>query len=91
MRWREAEKFAVVLPDTNGAGARLVAERLREAVELQACATAHRHPVTVSVGVAEIAASAERFEQALARAGAALYQAKAGGRNRTCIGGDVRE
>jgi diguanylate cyclase (GGDEF)-like protein len=84
------EEFLVLLPDTDEIGATLVAERLRTGVEsLQL-----RHPatdqdyVTISVGVASLRFShdglpIERYCVALKQAAdAALYRAKAAGRNR---------
>ncbi len=80
------EEFVVLLPETGTSGAKLVAERLREAVE--ACAIPHpaNEPVkvvTVSVGVATyMAQSGQLPDAALGQADEALYNAKRGGRNR---------
>lgn len=85
------EEFVVLLPGTGAAGAWNMAERIRQAVP--AC----EHPragmagagVTVSLGVAVRLADAFDTPAALlARADAALYAAKAAGRNRTCLAGD---
>ncbi|MEN2787477.1 diguanylate cyclase [Sphingomonas qilianensis] len=78
------EEFALLLPETSGAEAMMVAERLREAIAGHAIrlpdgGTLH---VTASFGVAEspgIATLAAWLE----RADAMLYAAKSGGRNRT--------
>lgn len=67
------EEFLVILPDTGRAGALLVAERIRAAVELET-------RVTVTIGVAQSAK--DDVAAVLARADQALYQGKAGGRNR---------
>lgn len=84
------EEFVVVLPDAGPGGAKLVAERLRAGVE----ALWLRHPaadaghVTISAGVASLrltqtSVSVERGCAALIQAAdAALYRAKAAGRNR---------
>ncbi|MBM4394469.1 MAG: GGDEF domain-containing protein [Deltaproteobacteria bacterium] len=79
------EEFAVVLPDTTLTGARIVAERMRRAVE----GLAIRHPgadravVTISLGVAAGVASGPDSGPALVSAAdAALYRAKSAGRNR---------
>lgn len=77
------EEFAVLLPGASDNGAHLVAERLRDSL---AAAPFPFLPglehVTASFGVAQHRPG-ETFEALLARADSALYQAKAGGRNRT--------
>jgi diguanylate cyclase len=83
-RWG-GEEFLAVLPDTDAASAQRVAERLRadvEALNLSVGGT----PLTVSVtlGVATQRAG-ESAEQAIARADAALYEGKRGGRNRVVL------
>jgi diguanylate cyclase (GGDEF)-like protein len=78
------EEFAIVLPQTSGAEALRLAERLRSAVAAQAVETASgicRY--TMSGGVAEWVPD-ERFEQLSRRADLALYSAKRTGRDRVC-------
>jgi two-component system cell cycle response regulator len=80
------EEFVILLPETDDAGADGFAERVRAAV------TAHRFAVrpgeeplslTASIGVATFpAARIESAEDLFARADAALYRAKAEGRDR---------
>ena len=72
------EEFAVILPNTGADGAREVAERMRTAV---AHANWLARPATISIGVATLQAD-EAACDLYARADAALYQAKAAGRNR---------
>jgi diguanylate cyclase (GGDEF)-like protein len=72
------EEFALVLPATDAAGARVVAERVRHAAE----AAAGPVPFTVSVGVACLGEHAGDARTLLAAADAALYRAKRRGRNR---------
>jgi diguanylate cyclase (GGDEF)-like protein len=72
------EEFAVILPDTQVADTRAVAERIRLAV--QALQGLHR-PVTVSVGAAMAAAKTDPADL-VHRADQALYHAKQAGRNR---------
>lgn len=67
------EEFVVVLPGTGIGGAVAFAERMRTTIE-------RLSPVTVSCGVAEVTAS-DDAAKLLARADAALYSAKAAGRN----------
>ena len=78
------EEMALLLPETDLAGARVIAERLRAAIE----ASSHQTEggplrVTVSLGVATFpSAGLETPEQLLEAADQALYRAKQGGRNR---------
>jgi diguanylate cyclase (GGDEF)-like protein len=80
------EEFAVLLPQTHGAQALEVAERLRlaaadAAVPLEQGGALH---FTVSIGVASFAATDDSIETLLRRADQAMYQAKNSGRNRVC-------
>ena len=78
------EEFAVLLPDTAGAGALEAAERLRAAIA--AHPIPHQHAtitVSASIGVAWCPAHADTGDGLLRVADQALYQAKRGGRNRT--------
>lgn len=76
------EEFTLLLPDTDGDEALALAERLRariaaEAVEVLGQAV----PQTVSIGIGLIAPADTGPDAVLARADAALYQAKHAGRN----------
>jgi two-component system cell cycle response regulator len=78
------EEFVVVMPETDLRVAGLVAERLRRAVAGAPFAIgrgAQRIDVTLSIGIAALAAS-EAPAAALKRADQALYRAKLDGRNR---------
>ena len=77
------EEFGVLLPDADHAVALEVAARLRTALDRSLPSTAPGVQVsyTVSIGVATLA-TGETLAALLARADAALYAAKAGGRNR---------
>ena len=80
------EEFAIVLPHTAESGARLIAERVRAAVE------GHEWPhgsITVSVGIATASAETVDEDEILREADSALYLAKQGGRNRVCHAVDV--
>jgi diguanylate cyclase len=66
------EEFLLLLPDTDRAGARVVAERIRAAVAAET-------RVTVTIGVAQHAG--DGAAAVLARADQALYRGKAAGRN----------
>jgi diguanylate cyclase (GGDEF)-like protein len=77
------EEFAALLPGADNEAARVFAERLRQRIEstpLQLNGLGL--PVTVSVGIAAMAASDEKVDAVLVRADKALYCAKHGGRNR---------
>jgi diguanylate cyclase (GGDEF)-like protein len=80
------EEFLVVLPQTDLAGAGVLAERVRVAIEETAIDVGGAEPlsVTVSVGVAALDEAARSAEQLVERADAALYGAKDAGRNRVC-------
>jgi len=75
------EEFAVLLPEVGEAGAQIAAERLRNALETAPSADAADVAYTVSIGVATRQKS-ESIAELLHRADIALYEAKAGGRNR---------
>ena len=75
------EEFAVLLPHMEAEGSLLAAERIRQAVERVDWPV---RAVTLSIGVAALSPSADMDRNSLvARADRALYQAKAGGRNRS--------
>lgn len=83
------EEFVIVLPNTSIEGAAHIAETLRTAIER--VGIAHQHSpvasqVTLSMGVAGMAASPAASAEALLRAAdRALYKAKRGGRNRVIV------
>ncbi len=79
------EEFAVLLPATNEVTARMLAQRVRQAVI--DCGIAHERSkvakvVTISVGLAVLTTGdAQDFDALFLRADQALYRAKANGRN----------
>lgn len=73
------EEFVWLLPGIDASSARALAERLRRSVE-RGIEGSSLPKVTISVGVAQIAQD-DRGDDLLARADAALYQAKEAGRN----------
>ncbi|MFG5777153.1 diguanylate cyclase [Comamonas sp. J-3] len=83
------EEFAVVLPRISAADAATIAERLCHAVRSGNFQTTQNEPLraTVSIGVAYITqlASQDSIENLLRDADVALYQAKAGGRDRVVL------
>jgi diguanylate cyclase (GGDEF)-like protein/PAS domain S-box-containing protein len=81
------EEFGLLLTGTDAAGARHFAERLRRAVAETPTRTEQQAiPVSVSIGIATFAPGDATVEGILARADAALYRAKEGGRNRVEAG-----
>ncbi|MBP2295950.1 diguanylate cyclase [Azospirillum rugosum] len=79
------EEFAILLPETDLAGAHVVAERVRAAIAGAPVAVEGRAiPITGSLGVAEWDGVEPSIEQTLRRADTALYDAKQAGRNRVC-------
>jgi len=81
------EEFAVVLPETEIAGALFMAEKIRQAIQdLEIPHRASPHGViTLSIGVAAIVPNEHMTHDELIQAAdRALYQAKHGGRDRIC-------
>ncbi|MHB9098424.1 MAG: GGDEF domain-containing protein [Syntrophales bacterium] len=78
------EEFAILLPETDLAGGRTTAERLRSAIAkigIEAgAATLH---ITISLGVSVLSPDDDQIEQVLKRADDAMYEAKRDGRNKT--------
>lgn len=78
------EEFVVLVGATSPAGLRVLAERIRKRIEQVGLATGPA-PYTVSIGCAWILPDDKGGLQIVERADKALYEAKAGGRNRTCM------
>lgn len=78
------EEFVAVLPSTDAQGALILANRLRELMEISNLVTSDEGiPIrfTISVGVACVSNETITFEQVLKKADQALYEAKNRGRN----------
>ncbi len=81
------EEFAILLPDTGGGGAALVAERIRSVteemkVELE---DGTQVKVTISIGVASAPSHGTQPDDLVNAADTALYSAKSAGRNRVNV------
>jgi diguanylate cyclase (GGDEF)-like protein len=79
------EEFTIILPETDAAGAFVVAEKIREAVADHVFPDAAGEPccsLTVSVGIATFPTHAVDKESLLREADDALYRAKHEGKNR---------
>lgn len=78
------EEFVVVMPDTDMALARVVAERIRNEVALHPFIVedgAKQLPITVSLGVSCLENDEDNGDTLIKRADNALYEAKRAGRN----------
>jgi diguanylate cyclase (GGDEF)-like protein len=75
------EEFAVLLPGSDLGAGIVVGQRIREMV---AGASWAEEPVTVSIGVAVFARAMDAAAELVRTADAALYRAKAAGKDRVC-------
>lgn len=82
-RWRVGDEFLVVLPQTHGAAAVAVAERLRAAVEIES--KMWEIPVTISIGVAVYPLNGRAADELLWSVERAAKQSKDLGKNRITI------
>lgn len=82
------EEFVMLLPETRLAEALATAERVRNAIASTPVPTDEAPEpirIAVSIGVATLDAGCGSLEELIARADAALYEAKRTGRNRVCV------
>lgn len=84
------EEFAIVVPETTGANALKVAEKLRRQIESHPFPGVPR-PVTISCGVADYPTHGATRDEIVAAADGALYQAKQAGRNRVVAASAKKE
>ena len=84
------EEFALVLEGTDRAGAKQLAERIREEVQAQSFESSKGpFQATLSLGVAVYPDDGKAKQDVIACADQALYAAKHGGRNRTVCHGET--
>jgi diguanylate cyclase (GGDEF)-like protein len=80
------EEFAAILPSCGCDDAADVAERVRRTVEIGPW---DLRPITISIGAATMIDSTQDRATLIARADAAMYQAKTRGRNQVCSASDA--
>lgn len=86
------DEFFIILPETPLNGAAHVAEHIRRVVTSLDLSTGRPgERVTCSIGVTIAREGELEPEEVIARVDAALYKAKAGGRNRVVVEGDLAE
>jgi diguanylate cyclase (GGDEF)-like protein len=79
------EEFVVAMPETDGAAATQIAERIRQAIATHRFPHGQTQPggrLTISGGVASFPVDGSNGTELIGHADQALYQAKAAGRNR---------
>ncbi len=80
------EEFALLLPQTNSQIAIDVAERIRSAIEKHCFLFEDKQIlVTISLGVVALDSTSKTYNDLIALADKALYDAKNNGRNRVCV------
>jgi diguanylate cyclase (GGDEF)-like protein len=88
------EEFVVLLPEIQIKNARIVAEKLRAAVEYEKFDGEEKLPnknVTISIGVASLSKHVVAADELIRLADEALYAAKRAGRNCVCEAGDCEK
>lgn len=86
------EEFAVVMPETDTAGAMVIAERIRERIGTMVTET-DQGPlkITMSLGVATFPLDAKAKAELVERADGCLYHAKRHGRNQSVAAGQLEK
>ena len=84
------EEFAVILPETDLVGARMLSERFREEIKAQLFEfEGTRFKVTLSLGICTAPEYAGQQQELIDRADQALYHAKHSGRDKTIHFADI--
>ncbi|MDI6784970.1 MAG: diguanylate cyclase [bacterium] len=82
------DEFTIVLPQTSGTAAVVVAEKLRSLIDTTPFPTnpgSEPFNLTISIGVASIPVHASSMDELNKKADAALYKAKNDGKNKVCL------
>lgn len=79
------EEFAIILPRTDIDEARQLAERIKQHVETKRFTHCQTISIHVSIGVAPLGLQLQDYNQWIANADVALYEAKRSGRNRVAV------
>ena len=82
------EELALILPQTNTEQAFVIAERIRQNIEHHDFSTLiqnHDIKVSVSIGLASLPQHAHTKEELISKTDQAMYIAKFGGKNQTCV------
>ncbi|TAK08280.1 MAG: GGDEF domain-containing protein, partial [Candidatus Manganitrophaceae bacterium] len=82
------EEFSIIMPETNRAKGKLIAERLRKAIADYPFRNVKQQPggaITMSIGLASYPENAASPHDLIETADRALYRAKSTGRNRVCV------
>jgi diguanylate cyclase (GGDEF)-like protein len=81
------DEFVVILPETTVATARMVAERLRKAIQVHAFGegASLRRQLTASIGIAGFPDHAKSKQELMSKADEAMYRSKAAGGDRVTI------
>ena len=85
------EEFALVLPETDSTGAKVLGERVRRMVADSPVSLADGGKInlTVSVGIACFPMGGDSEQSLVEHADKALYAAKHAGKNRVCLYGET--
>lgn len=79
------DEFAVLLPETGAAGATVLAERVRQAIERAALGVSQDRPLTASLGLATLGEHGSTGDELFEHADGALYEVKDAGGNATAF------
>jgi diguanylate cyclase (GGDEF)-like protein len=84
------DEFIVLAEDITSVEVGVLAERIQRAVAVPVSHDGHAVRVTVSIGIAELDDESATVERVIGQADAAMYRAKAAGRDRYVVAGHER-